>query len=146
MYSSAREPLKLLLYKLENVHLVLLRPEVAEHRDDPRQQPRGRAQPQRHQHQEEEDGEELRQEVELGQGRGVADEGQAGPGVHDLTDGNAQLVSQTPQDGEDDEPGQEGGEGVREADDESISVGVVSEVVVRGVGYQSSKARGEREE
>ena len=100
----------------------------------------------RDQHEEEEDGEELWEEVKLGEGGGVADKGQAGPGVHHVTDGDAQLVSQTPQDGEDDEPGEEGGEGVGEADDEGVSVGVVLEVVIRGVGDQRPEPRGEREE
>ena len=133
----------MLLYKF---HLVFLRPQVTEDRDDPSEEPRGGAQPQRDQHEEEEDREELREEIKLGQGGGVADEGEAGPGVDHLTDRNSQLVSQTPEDGEDDEPGEEGGEGVGEADDESISVGVVSEVVVRSVGDESPEPGGEREE
>ena len=146
MYSSAREPLKLLLYKLENVHLVLLRPEVAEHRDDPRQQPRGRAQPQRHQHQEEEDGEELRSDIKLGDHLGVADEGESGPGPDHLRDGDPELVGEVAEDGEDDSPGEDGGQGVCYRDDEGIPVAIVVELVVGGVGHDHPEAHAEREE
>ena len=118
-----------------NSHLVFLRPEVTEHRDDPSQQPRGGAQAQRDQHEEEEDGEELREEVKLGQGGWVAHKGQAGPRVDHLTDRNSQLVSQASEDGEDDEPREEGGEGVGEADDESI-LNVGHKVVLFLLGVQ----------
>ena len=50
------------------------------------------------------------------------------------------------EDGEDDGAGQEGGEGVREADDESVLVGVVAELVVRTVGGQGTKPNTQREE
>ena len=131
---------------LSRSDLVLLGPEVTEDGDDPGEEPRGRAEAERDQHEEEEDREELWEEVELGEGGGVADEGQTGAGVHHVLDGDPELVRQAPEDGEDHEPGQEGGEGVCEADDESISVGVMPEVVVGGVGDESPKASGEGEE
>ena len=55
-------------------------------------------------------------------------------------------MCQVSEDGEDDGAGQQRGEGVREADNESILVGVVSELVVAAVGCQSSKSHTEREE
>ena len=50
------------------------------------------------------------------------------------------------EDGEDDGAGQEGGEGVGEADDESVLVGVVAELVVGTVGGQGPKPDTQREE
>ena len=106
----------------------------------------GGAQTQRDQHQEEEDREDLRHQVELGQDLRVADEGQAGPRLDDLLHGELQLVGEMAEDGEDDGAGQEGGEGVGEADDESVLVGVVSELVVWTVGCQGPEPNTQREE
>ena len=55
-------------------------------------------------------------------------------------------MGQVTQDGEDDGASQQGGEGVREADDERVLVGVVSELVVGTVCGQSSESNTEGEE
>ena len=49
-------------------------------------------------------------------------------------------------DGEDDGAGEKGCEGVREADDERVLVGVVSELVVGTVRGQGSESNTQREE
>ena len=55
-------------------------------------------------------------------------------------------MSEVAEDGEDHGAGEEGGEGVREADDERVLVGVVSELVVGTVCGQSSESNAEGEE
>ena len=55
-------------------------------------------------------------------------------------------MSEVTEDGEDDGARQQGGEGVGEADDEGVLVGVVSELVVRAVGRQGTKPHTEGEE
>ena len=105
-----------------------------------------RAEAEGDQHQEEEDSEDLGDEVEFGEDLGVADEGEAGPRLDHLGHRKVQLVSEVAEDGEDDGAGQEGGEGVREADDERVLVGVVSELVVWTVCGQSSESNTEGEE
>ena len=49
------------------------------------------------------------------------------------------------EDGEDDGAGQQGGEGVGEADDERVLVGVVAELVVGAVGGQGAETNTQRE-
>ena len=115
---------------LEEKLLVDPRESVVDGCCDGRDEAHRGAQAQCDQHQEEEDREDLRHQVELGQDLRVADEGQAGSGLDDLLHGEPQLVGEMAEDGEDDGAGQEGGEGVGEADDESVLVGVVSELVV----------------
>lgn len=98
------------------------------------------------QHQEEEDSEDLGDEVKFGEDLGVADKGKAGPGLDHLGHRKVELVSKVAEDGEDNSTGEEGGEGVREADDERVLVGVVSELVIRTVCGQSSESNTEGEE
>ena len=131
---------------LEKKLLVDPREGVVDGRCDGRDEAHRGAQAQRDQHQEEEDREDLWYQVELGQHLRVADEGEAGPGLDDLLHGKPQLVGEMAKDGEDDGAGQKGGEGVGEADDESVLVGVVTELVVRTVGGQGSKPNTQREE
>ena len=131
---------------LEKKLLVDAREGVVDGCCDGRDETDSRAETQRDQHQEEEDSEDLRHKVELGQHLRVADEGETGPGLDDLLHGEPQLVGEMAEDGEDDGAGQEGGEGVGDADDETVLVGVVAELVVGTVGGQRAKPNTQREE
>ena len=55
-------------------------------------------------------------------------------------------MSKETKDGEDDSPSKEGGEGVSKADDESVSAGVVPELVIGCLGCQGAEAHAKREE
>ena len=94
----------------------------------------------------EEDSEDLGDEIKFGEDFRVADKGEAGPGLDHLGYREVQLVSQVTEDGEDDGAGQKGGEGVREANNERVLVGVVSELVVRTVRGQGSEPNTQGEE
>ena len=77
---------------------------------------------------------------------GVADEGEAGPGLDDLSHGEVELVSEVAENGEDHGPGEKRGEGVGEADNERVLVGVVPELVVGAVRGQGPEPNTQREE
>ena len=101
---------------------------------------------QSYQHQEEEDCKELRNKVKLGQNFRITDKSQSSTRFNNFIHGQVEFMSEVAEDGEDDGARQQGGEGVGEADDEGVLVGVVSELVVRAVGRQGTKPHTEGEE
>ena len=56
------------------------------------------------------------------------------------------AIRQVAQDGEDDQPGKDGGDGVADAHNEGVSVTIVPELVVAGERQLAAVTHGEREE
>ena len=73
----------------------------------------------------------LRTKVKLAKNLRIADKCETGSRLDDLVDWKVKLIGEVAHDGEDHGASQQGGERVREADDERVLVGIMTELVVR---------------
>ena len=104
-----------------------------------------RSKPECDQHEEEDDREKVAGR-EACQHLRVADESQSGRALYNVLHLLPRLVGEVAKDGKDDGAGQQGGEGVREADDEGVPPRGVAELVEGSIGGEGTKANAETEE